>query len=215
MGAVSIIFEPSHSDRPITTLAMTYPLLQGWHSRALQTPHPDPHSFAPTPQSLILTILLNTKAEPKGIIVAFFSEPQTERTIAVDSLGRVSFVASTDSDGILSLAKRAAALPDTGTWGNTWVIKHSATSQPIHRIFIPAQDQVSTARSLSDLKQISVQGFSKTTRELKNPVNGYHELPDELWELTGLLLEASEGSGAGGRDELVLDKVRSVVNPLF
>jgi hypothetical protein len=192
---------------------MTYPSSQGWHSRALQAPYPNPHSFTPTPESLILTILLNTKVEPQGVTVAFFEEPQTEQTIVVDTLGRVSFVASTDIQDILSLAKGAAVLPDTGTWHNTWVIKQPATSQPIHRIFVPAQDQDSTARSLTNLKQISVQGFSKTTRELKDPVNGYHELPVELWELTGLLLEASEGGEP--RDGFVLDRVRSVVDPLF
>jgi len=195
---------------------MTSPLLQGWHSRALQTPHPDPHSFNATAESLILTVLLNAQTETEGITLAFFADPPTGRTIAVDALGRVSFVASTDFDGILSLAKRALALPDTGTWRNTWVIKHVATSQPNHRIFISPQAQVSTPRSLSDLKQISVQGFSKVTKELKDLVNGYHELPHELWELTGLLLEAGERAGLGEtRDDLVLDKVRSVVHPLF
>jgi len=53
--------------------------------------------------------------------------------------------------------------------------------------------------------------------ELSYPVNGYHEMPYELWELTGLLLEARKGAGwpEEERDEFVLEKVRSVVRPLF
>jgi len=228
-------------------MAMASPL-QGWHSRALQTPHPSPHSFTATRESLILTVLLNAQAETEGITLALFAEPPTGRTIAVDALGRVSIVAPKDFNGILSLAKRALALPDTGTWRNTWVIKHVATSQPIHRIFVSPQrgpsgagsDVVTTVQEgtdvdvevegtaaaakgvdthvsiAGDLKQISVQGFSKTTKELKDPIKGRHELPNELWELTGLLLEAREGAGQGvRRDDLVLDKVRSIVNPLF
>ena len=191
-------------------------MLRGWHSRALQTPHPDPHSFTPTPESLILTVLLNALAEPEGITVAFFADPPTERIIAVDALGRVSYVGSPDFDGILSLAVRALALPDTGTWKNSWAIKHPVTCQPNHRIFISPYVQVSIVRSLSDMKQISVYGFSNATKVLAYPVNGYRELPHELWELTGLLLEAREGVGSGERrDDLVLDKVRSVVKPFF
>lgn len=192
---------------------------QGWHSRALQTPHPDPYSFTPTPESLILTVLLNAQSDPQGISLAFFAD--TERIIVVDALGRISLVEPSDFDGIRSLANRALALPDAGSWMNTWVVKRGFTCQPNHRIFISPQEQLTntntTPRSLSNLKQIGVQGFSETTKELCYPINGYLELPYELWELTGLLLEARAGAGwpGEGRDDIVLDKLRSVVDPLF
>jgi hypothetical protein len=59
-----------------------------------------------------------------------------------------------------------------------------------------------------------VQGFSKETRDLKTPVGRFQELPDSLWILTGLVLEAREEVDER-RDDVVLGKVRQIVQDLF
>jgi len=188
--------------------------VEGWHSRGLKTPYPDPDSFSATAEALILTVLLNAQVETQGITLALFTEE--DRTVAIDALGRVFFAEPDDVKGILLLAERALALPKTGTFRNTWIIKHAATCQQNHRIFIPPKDKVSTARSLGDLKEITVQGFSKTTKELRDPVKEYRDLPDDLFKLMGLLLEAREGAGPGKeRNEDVLEDLGYVLNPLF
>jgi hypothetical protein len=180
------------------------------------TPHPNPHAFTPTAESLLLAVLLNAQAEHEGMTLAVFSQPEGG-AVAVDALGRVLSVADKDSAGILDLARKALDLPETGTFRNTWIIKHAATSQPIDRIFIPSRSATSSdLATLDHLKQVSVQGFSKNTRELKTPLDGITDLPDTLWELAGLVLEAKEDSGdRERRDQVVLGKVRAVVGNLF
>ncbi|KAG5651910.1 hypothetical protein H0H81_006961 [Sphagnurus paluster] len=181
-----------------------------WHNRALLTPHPSPHAFNPTRDSLQLAVLLNAPIEHEGISLALFKDPTVTQIVAVDSLGRVLLVSEKDAVGILELARGALALPDTGAFRNTWAIKQPATSQPIHRIFIPS------ASGTDQLHEISVQGFSKEIRELREPVQDIQELPPVLWELTGLLLEARDGAVYGAeRDEVVLGKVREAVGGLF
>lgn len=187
-----------------------------WHSRALATPHPSPRTFTPTSESLLLAVLLNAQAENQGMTLALFSQPEGG-IVAVDVLGRVLYVTAKDSTGILDLARKTLDLPDTGKFRNTWVIKHDRTSQPIDRIFIPSRPSTpSDSETLDHLKQVSVQGFSKDTRDLADPLDGITELPDSLWELAGLVLEAKEGSGdRERRDQVVLGKVRAVVGNLF
>ncbi|KNZ76645.1 hypothetical protein J132_09390 [Termitomyces sp. J132] len=58
---------------------------------------------------------------------------------------------------------------------------------------------------------ISIQGFTKESRTLQRPVQGIEELPEILWELVGLVLEARGGTS---KDE-ILSKVRDVVGSLF
>ncbi|RDB24445.1 hypothetical protein Hypma_008412 [Hypsizygus marmoreus] len=191
-----------------------------WHSRALLTPFPNPHAFTPTKSALLLAVLLNAPVENEGVTLTLFSQPKPDdpsisETVAVDALGRVLIVTPKDSAGILSLARSTLSLPQTGGFRNTWVIKQDRTSQPIDRLFIPGQ---SAKGLLDDPDEISVQGFSKEKRELKRPVDGITELPKDLWELTGLVLEARSDAGSGSdgrRDELVLGKVRDVVRGLF
>ncbi|KAF8064325.1 hypothetical protein FPV67DRAFT_1419929 [Lyophyllum atratum] len=187
-----------------------------WHKRALQTPHPSPDAFTPTRHNLQLAVLLNAPIENEGITLTLFSQPTGDgydsETVAVDALGRVLIVSEKDAAGILGLAKEALALPPTEQFRNTWSIKHPFTSQPIDRLLIPSSG------SATGLHEVSVQGFSKTTRELKRPVEGITELPETLWELTGLVLEARDEAGLPGderRNEVVLGKVREALEGLF
>jgi hypothetical protein len=129
-------------------------------------------------------------------------------TVAIDTHGRVLHVSKLDAAGILGVAEKTLELPQAEEWWNKWVVEQPRTSQPIHRVFIHSQDPD------KPLKEVSVQGFSKEIRELKTPVEGFRQLPDSLWELVGLVLEARDGSYED-RDPVVLGKVREVVKDLF
>ncbi|KAF5376670.1 hypothetical protein D9615_007903 [Tricholomella constricta] len=218
LGATTLFYYYNVTSTLISNKMSTQPWsspFAAWHDRALHTPHPDPHSFTPTRDTLQLALLLNAPIEHEGISVAFFSQSKENgagsETVAVDALGRVLVVAEKDAAGILGLAQEAVNLPSTGAWRNTWVIKRPTTSQPIDRLFIfPASG------SATGPHEISVQGFSKQTRELKDPVGDTRELPAMLWELAGLVLEARDGLVYGEkRDEVVLGKVRETVAELF
>ncbi|GLB44494.1 hypothetical protein LshimejAT787_1701210 [Lyophyllum shimeji] len=220
LGAATLFYYHNSTGVPTLTTNMDTQswssAFASWHSRALLRPHPSPHAFTPTRDALQLAVLLNAPVEHEGITLALFSQATEDgsggETVAVDALGRVLIVTERDAAGMLGLAEEVLALPPTGAFRNTWFIKHPYTSQPIDRLFIPSSG------SAADLHQVSVQGFSKKTRELKTPVEGIIELPRTLWELAGLVLEAREDAGHPGderRDEVVLGKVREVVRELF
>ncbi|GLB45271.1 hypothetical protein LshimejAT787_2100310 [Lyophyllum shimeji] len=165
---------------------------ESWHERALLTPHPDPHSFTPTRDNLLLAMLLNAMAEGDGISLALFSQSDAEDSIAVDARGRVLLVSAKDSAGLLSLAKEAHALPKTDSSWNSWRIHRNVTCLPNHELFLRSP----TDQGAQRFHQITVYGFSKQVRELDVPVEGFSLLPDTLWELFGLLLEARNGAGS-------------------
>ncbi|KAF8224480.1 hypothetical protein L208DRAFT_1201950, partial [Tricholoma matsutake] len=180
-----------------------------WHARALSTPHPSPHTFTPTRQSLLLVVLLNSPVEHEGISLTLYSDNADKgATVAIDAYGRVLLVSEKDAAGILALTRKTLELPKSELWRNTWVVQQQTTSQAIHRLFIQSPDPD------KHLEEVGVQGFSKETRQLKTPVEGFQILPDSLWGVTGLVLEAREG-GDEARDDVVLRKVREIVNDLF
>ncbi|KAG6890141.1 hypothetical protein C0995_011434 [Termitomyces sp. Mi166 len=188
--------------------------LTSWHSRSQSLSQTIIPTFTPSFDTLSLAVLLNAPAENSGFTLALFSQPTEDgsgtRVVAVDALGHELVVADQDATGILELARKALSLPPTGGFRNTWIVRHPTTSQPIHRLFIfPEQPG-------SNPYQISVQGFTKDSRALQRPVQGIDELPEVLWELVGLVLEAREGANLGtSRDEVSLGKVRDIVDPLF
>ena len=197
----------------MTTNSITTPWsspFASWHTRALRTPHPSPHTFHSTRQSLLLAVLLNSPVEHEGISLTLYSDSEKgeTETVAVDARGQILYVSEQDAAGILDLAKKTLELPQSESWRNTWVVEQPTTSQPIHRMFIRSRDKD------KNLKEVSVQGFSKEARALKTPVGSFQELPDSLWELVGLVLEAREGS-LEDKDDVVLGKVREIVKDLF
>jgi hypothetical protein len=157
---------------------------------------------------LLLAVLLNAPVEHEGITLTLYSDTEKGEIVAVDASGRVLLVSDKDAAGILSLAENTLELPDSEQWRNIWVVKRPTTSQPVHRLFIQSQDPD------KHLKSVGVQGFSKETRDLKTPVGRFQELPDSLWILTGLVLEAREEVDER-RDDVVLGKVRQIVQDLF
>ncbi|KAG6900243.1 hypothetical protein C0993_000884 [Termitomyces sp. T159_Od127] len=185
-----------------------------WYNRAQSVSQAIIPTFTPSFDTLLLAVLLNAPAENDGFTLALFSRLNEDgpgtRVFAVDALGHVLVVADQDAVGILELAKKALALPPTGGFRNTWVVKRPTTSQPIHRLFI-FPDQAGDSPY-----QISVQGFTKEARTLQRPVQGIDELPEVLWELVGLVLEARQCvSVEAARDEISLGKVRDAVISLF
>ncbi|KAG6889322.1 hypothetical protein C0992_005648 [Termitomyces sp. T32_za158] len=185
-----------------------------WYNRAQPLSQAINSAFVPSFDTLSLAVLLNAPVENDGFTLAFFSQLKEDgsgtRVIAVDALGNALLVADQDATGILELAKQALELPPTEGFRNTWVVKRPMTSQPIHRLFIFSD------RAEDSPYQISVQGFTKETRTLQRPVQGLDELPEVLWELVGLVLEAREGASLGAtRDEVSLGRVRDVVASLF
>jgi hypothetical protein len=181
-----------------------------WHTRALRRPHPSPHTFTPTRQLLLLAVLLHAPVEHEGLTLTLYSNNENKSVmVAIDACGRVLLVSEKDAAGIFALAGKTLELPKSEWWRNTWVVQRQMTSQTIHRLFIHSEDPDRC------LKEVGVQGFSKETRELNTSVEGLQKLPDALWELTGLLLEAREGVDTNNRDHTVLGKVREIVKDLF
>ena len=94
-------------------------------------------------------------------------------------------------------------------------MKHERTSQPIDRILVAHVDLPS--QPLEDYREeyteTSVQGFDKRKRELERAVDKIFELPLELWELTGVVLEAR--ASGGEEAEEVLMRVQSVLGNVF
>ncbi|TFK38864.1 hypothetical protein BDQ12DRAFT_682630 [Crucibulum laeve] len=176
----------------------------GWHTRA--TAHPNPHAFTPTREALKLAVLRNAQVEQEGFTLALFTGDKGEERVAVDFRGKVLLPTQADFDGILELAQRTLALPKTENFRNTWVVAQPRTGQPIERILVPASYG-------GEFKETSVQGFDKSKVALKEPVEGITDLPDVLWELTGLALEARDGDGE--KDDVVLDRVRGILRNVF
>lgn len=192
---------PLHSP-PITSITMTSSSnpLAGWYTRTI--PHSSPTTFTPTRSSLSFIVTHSAQADPDGFTLAFF---HGQPNVAVDARGRVLEVAdAADFEGIMKLAKDTLALPATGSFLNTWRIKQARTEQPIERLYVPSTE--------SEVKVTSVQGYDGSQRELKGPVDGVTELPDTLWELVGLVLEARSGFERGQEDKDVIAKVKSVLD---
>jgi hypothetical protein len=133
-----------------------------------------------------------------GFSVAVFKD-----RLAVDAMGKVIVLTQADYEGLVALADKVNTLPESGGFRNTWKVKQERTSQPIERLLI--------ATSASDIKQTSVQGFSKEKKELKEPVGDIKELPDSLFEFTGLVLEAREGWERGKEDKEWVSKVKDLL----
>ncbi|KIK06320.1 hypothetical protein K443DRAFT_3107 [Laccaria amethystina LaAM-08-1] len=185
----------------------------GWRTRAEK--YPNSQSYIPHRGDLKLAVVRNAPADSEGFTLALFSNPVGKERVAVDASGGVFVLAAHDFDGILGLAQRTLSLPKPNNFQATWVVKHERTSQPIDRILVAHVDLPS--QPLEDYREeyteTSVQGFDKRKRELERAVDKIFELPLELWELTGVVLEARASGGED--DEGVLKRVRNVLGNVF
>ena len=185
----------------------------GWRTRAEK--FPNSQSYIPHRGDLKLAVVRNAPADSEGFTLALFSNPAGAERVAVDASGSVFVLAPQDFDGMLRLAQCTLSLPKPNNFRETWVVKHERTSQPIDRILVAHVDLPS--QPLEDYREeyteTSVQGFDKRKRELERAVDKIFELPLELWELTGVVLEAR--ASGGEEDEGVLRRVRSVLGNVF
>lgn len=166
---------------------------ENWYTRT--QPHPSPDAFTPSRSTLDFVVLHNSQVEPEGFTLAVFNDKT-----AVDSMGRVLVLSDKDYAGLTALARQVPALPETGNFRNTWVIKHERTGQVIERILVG-----------KELKETSVQGFVKGKTELKEPTAGRETLPEVLVEVAGLLLEGREGHQRGAEDKSVVQRVKDAL----
>ncbi|KAF5354943.1 hypothetical protein D9756_005738 [Leucocoprinus leucothites] len=174
----------------------------GWHSRAATYPH----SFTPERSALKLAVLRNAPVEHEGFTLALFDSPAN---IAVDAAGKVLVVEDVDFRGLLSLADEIKDLPETGAFGNRWVIMQPTTSQPIERLLLP--DETPEGQGL---KETSVQGYDGVKIQLKKAVGDYQHLPSTLYDLVGAALEAREGADED-RDESMINEVKAILGNVF
>ncbi|KAH6901525.1 hypothetical protein BKA70DRAFT_1308906 [Coprinopsis sp. MPI-PUGE-AT-0042] len=176
-------------------------------------------AFQPPRSSLELVVLRNAQAEPDGFTLAFYSSDGTSNsdTYAVDAAGSIYVLQQQDATEILALANEVASLPETGEFRNTWFLKSPVTSRPIERILIPKGSGISNtpaANYETEFDEVSVYGFNYVERELEQTTNGLDLLPEPLWELTGLVLQARNDNGAILNQDVV-SLVRGMVQNAF
>jgi hypothetical protein len=188
-----------------------------WHARALLTPHPSPHNFTPTYDSLLLVSLVNPPFVPQRVALTLYSQSPSNTTIpndiiAIDALGRVLLVSPEDGAGIMTLARKSLEVSPINARSNIWFVKPVTTCPTLDFLWILPPNHVRNFGR--HLRSVSVYGFSKWRKELETPQNGVYGLPDALWELMGLVDEAGVGDYEE-RDEVVLMKVREAVEGLW
>ena len=166
----------------------------GWHTRAKA--HPSPNTFSPSRDTLAFAVS-RTLFRGGGLSLALFTP-----NIAVDASGRVLEVDHSDFAGLKALAHKALELPKSDDSQNLWTVKQKRTDEPIDKLLVP--------EGSVELKSVSVSGYDKKHRELAEPVAGFSELPDVLWELFGLVEEAEKGHGEK-EDKEVIEKVIAVL----
>lgn len=169
----------------------------------------DQQPFQPKRSDLTLVVLRNSQVEPDGFTLALFND----KTI-VDAQGRTHKLDPHQYHALLDLSEKVARLPKTGNFRNQWRVGHSATGFPIERILVPklTLSDKPAEEYETEFDETSVYGYSKEKRILESPVGSFKELPDELWQLTGMVLEwRKEGEN---RDQVMLDRVRGIIGNL-
>ncbi|KAG6846146.1 hypothetical protein H0H93_015746 [Arthromyces matolae] len=135
--------------------------------------------------------------------------------IAIDCLGMKRIVAAPDAMRFIALGTNARQMPSTGVLGNTWVVKGLEPSQTTYRIIGNMNyNNLHPEYVGPDLRETCVQGFSKESRKLVAQTLEVDKLPESLWELLGLALEARDIEGAEkleNRNNEVLDQVKEVL----
>ena len=109
-----ITMSPTIPVKPLLPIPWSFSYT-GWHSRALLTPHPSPHKFMPTYNSLIFAASFNS-FDGMGISLTFYSSLFSNSVIlnniiAVDNVGRVLLVSPGDGAGIMALARKTLEVP--------------------------------------------------------------------------------------------------------
>lgn len=151
--------------------------LTAWRTRAQSYPSPD--TYSPIRANLALVVLRNSQVEHFGFTLAVFKDK-----VAIDANGNVLVLSEEDYTSMMALANQALELPDTGSFRNTWRIEHPVTEKPIDRLLVAVG---------TDMKEVSVQGYDKEKKTLKNPVGDITELPSVLGDLMEAVVKGREG----------------------
>ncbi|KAF9524183.1 hypothetical protein CPB83DRAFT_861754 [Crepidotus variabilis] len=169
-----------------------------------------PNSYEPKRTELDLVVLQNSKVEPSGFTLAVFKDKT-----AIDAQGHIHSLSQAKYNSLINLAAKVADLPKTGGFRNQWRVKHPITGRSIERILSPKSSL--SERPAEDYEtefdETSIYGFSKDTKKLEKSINGYEELPEDLWELTRAALESKKAGDP--KDEVVLGKVRAILGNVF
>ncbi|KAF8073397.1 hypothetical protein FPV67DRAFT_743164 [Lyophyllum atratum] len=199
-----------------------------WYNRSLLTPLADPHAFNPT-QDKLLFLAYYIAMMGEGTTLALFSPERLDsgrplsHSISIDGHGRVLVVPANDTAGIMALVEKATALPRTSILGSGWSVKHDVTCMPNDILYIPARRSLPTVTTANTSKQersapfmgttINVHAFRIHEKALQYPHQGFTELPDTLWELFGLIMEADADSREP-TDQVVLAKLKKLTEEL-
>ena len=197
LTAVGILFfwiNQSHYFSPETKMVST---VTSWRDRGERIR--DPESWQPQRKDLVFAAVHSTPVEHRALTLALFGP-----NIGVDASGNVLVLKEHDFSTLSSLASQTLELPQTGNFGNTWIIRRPTTSQPIERLLVSASE--------SEFAETSVQGYNDQGEfELEHSVGETTVLPPLLQNIFGLILKARTGYDRQHRNEAVLEKVLEVV----
>ena len=87
--------------------------------------HPNPRSYTPQRNLLILEAFRNVKGRPERFSLAVFSD-----RVAIDANGHVYVLDQEDYDGMMELAQAVARLPKAEGYRNQWRVHHERTCYP-------------------------------------------------------------------------------------
>ena len=87
--------------------------------------HPNPRSYTPQRNLLILEAFRNVKGHPESFSLAVFSD-----RVAIDANGHVYVLDQEDYDGMMELAQAVARLPKAEGYRNQWRVHHERTCYP-------------------------------------------------------------------------------------
>ena len=190
--------------------------LSGYLDRA--TPYPDPANFKPPRSSLKFIVLRNAQAEPNGFTLAIFSSDgtsATDKTYATDSVGAVYTLQAEDAAKIQALSDKVAH--GKGDEAPTyWTLKSRISCRPIEKLLFPKDAQgvsdTPAADRDTEFVEISVYGFNYVETKLREPTDdGRETLPENVWELTAVALEARKTREGAKASEDVLTMVKAMV----
>ncbi|KAF5339346.1 hypothetical protein D9611_009850 [Ephemerocybe angulata] len=210
--------------RPVTPMIWSSSL-SGFLNRADEYGRPG-SEFKPPRSSLELAYTYTAMLDPDGFGLAIFQsdgspDSDPSRWYAVDTYGRILHLQAEDVAGLQTLFKRVReGVYFTKSRG--WELEQRISCMPGERLVFPKEvgslpPVPSEDPSMEEFKIMGVSGFDYSDRRLVNPVDGLKEIPEELFELMGLVWEGLDGPGspyapgAPKNDEVVLNYVRNML----
>jgi hypothetical protein len=174
--------------------------LEGWHGRARS--HGSPHGIDFSTAKILMASRYDAMGG-SGFNMALF-ELDNEEKIAVDVKAHVRILNSEDATAFSTLLDNTLALPT-----RQYTIRHVNSCQPNNFVSVAAEGNA--------FEEFRIYGYQKSMRDLedRNPGDNGGQLPDALWELYGVIIEARALVLPGQEeDEEVLKAVEDRVHHL-